>query len=288
MSFCTTCGRPCGGSVQFCTGCGARFADEPPAAKDTPTEPLAADQTRWDQVPVPEPTVWSQPPVPPGPPSPLATSGVRQGRGAVFIAATVVGLIAVAGAAFGLTTVLTGHGHNKSHVTAAASVRATRSAAARPSPAPSATPSATLSSTPAATASPGSSTVTMAASAVGDPDVTQVTAVLSRYFTGINKHDYSLYSSALDQQMQQQNTASSFASGYQTTTDSAETLTGVSDSGGGDLTATVTFTSHQQPSDSPDNSPCTDWEITLFLLPQGTGYLIGPPPSSYRASYQAC
>jgi hypothetical protein len=33
----------------------------------------------------------------------------------------------------------------------------------------------------------------------------------------------------------------------------------------------VTFTSHQQPAESPDNSACDDWTITLYLVPDGTG-----------------
>jgi hypothetical protein len=66
------------------------------------------------------------------------------------------------------------------------------------------------------------------------------------------------------------------------------TLTSLSDAGSGGLAASVTFRSQQNPADSPDNSSCDQWSITLFLVPDGTGYLIGPPPSSYQASFQAC
>ena len=70
--------------------------------------------------------------------------------------------------------------------------------------------------------------------------------------------------------------------------DSAVKLTSISDAGSAGLAASVTFRSQQNPADSPDNSSCDQWSITLFLVPHGTGYLIGPPPSSYHASFQAC
>jgi hypothetical protein len=60
----------------------------------------------------------------------------------------------------------------------------------------------------------------------------------------------------------------------------------------GGLKATVTFTSHQDPAQSPDHSSCIDWKITLFLhrLPHRAepAYLIGMPPPGYRAGLQAC
>ena len=56
----------------------------------------------------------------------------------------------------------------------------------------------------------------------------------------------------------------------------------------GGLKATVTFTSHQDPAQSPDHSSCIDWGITLFLHRAGATYLIGMPPPGYRAGLQAC
>ena len=126
------------------------------------------------------------------------------------------------------------------------------------------------------------------AAVTANPAAPQVQTLLVRYFTAINEHGYSQYSSVLDQQMQQDNPSSSFAAGYATTRDSAETVTGISDTGGGDLAVRVTFTSRQDPADSPDNSSCTDWAITLYVVPQDGNYLIGSPPSSYSPSYHAC
>lgn len=150
----------------------------------------------------------------------------------------------------------------------------------QPAPAPSPTPTSTLSAPAGA--------VSIAAAAATSPAASQVLALAGRYFTAINERDYSAYSSLLDPQMQHDNPAASFAAGYATTTDSAETITGISGTASGDLAVTVTFTSHQDPADSPDNSSCTNWGITLYLVLRGSGYLIGMPPSSYTPAYQTC
>jgi hypothetical protein len=130
--------------------------------------------------------------------------------------------------------------------------------------------------------------VAVASSAAGNPAAPQVTALLNRYFTAINQRDYPTYVSLFDQQLEQPQPESSFDAGYATTSDSAVTLTNISDAGSAGLAASVTFRSQQNPADSPDNSSCDQWSITLFLVPDGNGYLIGPPPSSYHASFQAC
>ena len=56
---------------------------------------------------------------------------------------------------------------------------------------------------------------------------------------------------------------------------------------GGDLAAEVTFTSHQDPADSPGGEACTNWNITLYLSKSGSGYLIDAPPPGYHATYSA-
>ena len=95
--------------------------------------------------------------------------------------------------------------------------------------------------------------------------------------------------SLLSPQLQQNYTADQFNKGYRSTTDSNETLVSISTAGNGDLAAAVTFTSHQNPADSPDQQEsCTDWNISLFLTQSGSGYLIDSAPSDYRASYQPC
>jgi hypothetical protein len=131
--------------------------------------------------------------------------------------------------------------------------------------------------------------VTIAAAVSQDPDVPSVATFLNQYFTAINNHDYQSYISLLSSQAGQGLTQEQFDSGYGSTVDSAETLLTISAAANGDLVASVTFTSHQNPADSPNQQEsCTDWKISLFLEQGGGGYLIDKPPASYHAGYQAC
>jgi hypothetical protein len=111
---------------------------------------------------------------------------------------------------------------------------------------------------------------------------------LNRYFNSINTRNYSEYSSLLDIQEQQANSSSSFDSGFATTKDSNEVLTGIENTGGGSLTAKVSFTSHQSPADSVDDSACNNWQISLYLVPQGNSYLMTAAPAGYTAGYTDC
>lgn len=137
-------------------------------------------------------------------------------------------------------------------------------------------------------ASAPASIVSVAPSAEGDPRVQVVLALLQRYFTAINQHDYRAYASLLAPPVLRQSSASGFASGYASTTDSDATLTGITAASSSGLAARVTFTSHQEPAESPDNSACDHWAITLYLVPDGDGYLITTPPSGYHAAHSAC
>jgi hypothetical protein len=303
MSLCATCGRPRSGTAPFCAGCGTRFADAADAA-----EPAGAEVTRWDthvgipggsaqsasppagpptvvppvpvpptvvaSAPVPPPSVppdpWSRPgPVPPGPAAFGPPPPPRRGRAGLGVALVIVAVLAVGGGAFALVSALTAHKNGTQ-------------AAGQPTPSASSTAAASPATGPAG------GTVAVAPAVAGDPAAPQVRALLERYFTAINDHDYAAFGALLDARLRQQNTKSSFATGYATTHDSAETLTSIRDDGGGELAATVSFTSHQSPADSIDNSPCMAWTITLYLRPQGSGYLIGTPPSGYKPAYQSC
>jgi hypothetical protein len=216
---------------------------------------------------------------PPGPPqygAPQYGPPPRRRSLGVLVAVVVVVMLAVGGGVFALVWSLTGR----------------PSAAGAPGQATSpASPAATTSTAPAAPAPAGSaatSAVALSPAVAGNPAAARVQALLDRYFAAINAHDYNAYSSLLDARMRQQDPESTFSSGYATTRDSVEELTAISAAGAGELAATVTFTSHQSPADSPDESSCTVWRITLYLLPRGDSYLITTAPPGYRASYQSC
>jgi hypothetical protein len=116
------------------------------------------------------------------------------------------------------------------------------------------------------------------------PDVRRVAALLDRYFAAVNHRNYPAYERLF---AQRHLTPREFAWGYRTSHDSKAVLAGVSSLKGG-LKATVTFTSHQDPAGSPDHSSCIDWRITLYLHRAGATYLIGRPPTGYRAELHAC
>jgi hypothetical protein len=116
-------------------------------------------------------------------------------------------------------------------------------------------------------------------------DARQVLGLLVRYFAAVNQRRYQAYASLFAQRRQL--TPRNFAWGYQTSHDSNAVLVGIAALKGG-LEATVTFTSDQDPAQSPDHSSCIDWRITLLLHRTGATYLIGMPPPGYRAGLQAC
>jgi hypothetical protein len=128
----------------------------------------------------------------------------------------------------------------------------------------------------------------MAASVASNPAEPQVAAYLNRYFNAVNTRNYNEYNSLLDAEKQQSDSEASFDSGYATTKDSDEVLTGITDTGGGSLTANVSFTSHQSPSDSVDQSACNNWQLSFYLVPQGNGYVMTITPADYRAAYTDC
>ncbi|HEY0719247.1 MAG TPA: hypothetical protein VGD68_16665 [Streptosporangiaceae bacterium] len=135
----------------------------------------------------------------------------------------------------------------------------------------------------------GGGTVAVDSSVAQDPDSQAIAAFLDGYFSAINSHDYQSYMSLLSPQEQEEFTEAQFDSGYGSTTDSAETLTGISAAGTGDTIASLTFTSNQDTAQSVDQSEsCTNWNISLYLQSNGSSYLIDPPPPDYHATHSAC
>ena len=262
MRVCDGCGRPRNRGEDFCTGCGRSFTDgiSYPAGRRR---------------------------------SPLALLPVLI---AVLTAAFVVGS--------GAAIIVLRFGHHPRTEAVQNSGESTQltpgqdvsgpagggQASAGASTGPGATGSGSAgpgSSGPGSTGPGSAGQVTIGPAASQNANASSVAAFLGRYFTAINTRDYQSYSSLLSPPMRQ--TAAQFASGYRSTVDSAETLVSISAGPNGDLVAAVTFTSHQDPADSPDHQQsCTKWSITLFLEQTSGGYLIDQPPPGYHASYQAC
>ena len=281
-SFCTKCGRPRAGDVLFCTGCGTRFPAQPSAEQTLATGalltvmPPAAQETRLNPLQAAAPTQAAAP------------AGV--GKTVALIIAGILVVLAAGGGAYALVARSSGHTTAKppSHpsVTAGSSV-ASPTAQATTSPTPSPTPSPTSSATPSPSPTQTGS-VQVAAGVASSPEEPQVEAYLNSYFNSINTHNYNEYNSLLDAQGQQSDSQSGFDSGFATTKDSNEILTGIQDTGGGNVTATVTFASRQDTADSVDGSACNDWQISLFLAPQGNSYVMTAAPAGYHAAYTDC
>ena len=138
----------------------------------------------------------------------------------------------------------------------------------------------------------GSNTVTIAPASAGQPQARQVAAFLRTYFAAINSRNYQLYSRLFIPEMRE--SAPHFAAGYQSTVDSNATLDGVSAISSQILAVTITFTSRQNPADSPNHAACDRWNIVLALTPAdpgasaGTGYVITRPPAPQPATVHAC
>lgn len=230
----------------------------------------------------------ANPVAPPGPPAPPfqpvpppAGPPARGGRRALFMALAVIVVLAAGGGAYALATTL--GKHSTGQPTAGASTPAASS------PTGGTTGQATSPATSASpTPSPTLSLVAISPGVTAGTAEPQVETLLSHYFHGINTHSYAEYASTLNPAEQAKQTQSEFNSGYSSTTDAGMTLTGLSDTGNGGLTATVTFTSRQSPAQSVDKSACNAWTLNLYLVPQGTGYLIGTAPSGYQPTYSDC
>jgi hypothetical protein len=240
------------------------------------------------------------PPAPPGAAyRPASPAGPRRrsggGRTTAFIVVGIVVALAAGGGAYALVSRSPGHAAAQppSHpaVTVPASAAASIAPSSPSSSSPTASASASPSTSPSATATPSPSqtgTVRAAPGVAGNPVEPQVDAYLNRYFNSINTRNYSEYNSLLDAQKQQSDSRSSFDSGFATTKDSNEVLTGIEDTGGGSLTANVTFTSRQSPADSIDQNACNNWQLSVYLVLQSNGYVMTAAPAGYQASYTDC
>jgi hypothetical protein len=134
---------------------------------------------------------------------------------------------------------------------------------------------------------PSPDELAMAPAAASSSVGPRVAAFVWRYFDAINRHDYPAYAALLGPPMQGM-TSAQFDAGYSSTADSGELLQNVSAAPGGDYVAEVTFTSHQDPGQSITGTRCTQWDISLYLLPDGASFLLDKTPASYHAAYTAC
>jgi hypothetical protein len=185
-----------------------------------------------------------------------------------------------------------GPGHQHIHTTAqgglSSPVRSAPQAAQDSASVPSAASPAAAAPSPAPAPSTAGS-VTVSAGAAQNPAATAIATFVSQYFSAINSHNFQAYDSLLTPQNQQGQTKETFSQGFGSSADSDEILVAINPATNGDTAATLTFTSHQKASQAQgDTGTCTDWNITLFLESNGTGYLIDQSPSTYHSQYKSC
>jgi len=227
------------------------------------------------------------PPRPPYGAQPGPPSGGRRssgGRKAAFILVVVLVMLAAGGGAYALVS--RSNGHNTAQPPASPTTGSSAPSTAQSSASASTSPTGSPSS--AASASAPSGLVSVGAGVASNGAEPAVETTLSRYFQGINTHDYAEYQSAHNAAEQAAESQATFKSGYASTADSGMTLVSLDSTSNGGESATVTFTSHQAAGSSIDGSTCNNWQLTFFLVPQGGGYLIGAPPSGYKPVYSDC
>jgi hypothetical protein len=257
-----------------------------------PPRPAGFPSPQGPASPPYQPTPPPYQPGPPYPPVPPATGPSGGGRRGLFIAVAAIVVLAAGGGAYAVANSLGKHSTaqppsqpSTGAATPAGGGTPTGGTPATGTPSSGGPRQATTPASP--TPSPTLSLVTIGQS-VTSSAAPQVETLLSHYFHGINARDYGEYASTLNPAQQAKQSPSTFESGYATTTDSGMTLTSLADNGPGGLVATVTFTSHQAPAQSVDHSACNAWTLNFYLVPQGTGYLIGPAPSGYQPSHSDC
>ncbi len=271
-------------------GFAAGYASPPPVPPAAPAAAGPAFPPPQSPFP-PQPPQSPQPPFPPPQPPWTGDQGqrpTRRGRW-IFVLIAVLVVLGAGGGAYALTRAQRPSTPAASRSAGPVTTRTTAAATTPAAPTGSGTASPSASASPSPSPSPTrTGPVRVATAAASDPAEPGVLAYVVRYFNAINAHDYNAYYNLLDGQEQAGESQASFDSGYATTKDSNEVLTGIQDTGGGDVTVNLSFTSRQDPSDSIDGQACNTWQISLYLVPQGSGYVQTAPPPDYRSAHGDC
>ena len=130
--------------------------------------------------------------------------------------------------------------------------------------------------------------VTVSPAAATSSHAAGAAAFLTHYFTAINRHDFAAYRKLFSPPLRGGLSPATFAAGYGTTRDAGIVLGSLRVTGPGQVSAVVSFTSHQDAASSPTRSACTAWRIALNLVKHGHHYVMQSLPHSYQASAARC
>lgn len=148
-------------------------------------------------------------------------------------------------------------------------------------------PATSLASSTRVVPVPTTSLVSLGPEATG-PDVGGIRKTLAAYFSAINDRNWVAVSEWFTPTEQARLSQSQIAAGSGTSHDSAVVLDEVTPEGGGTDVATVTFTSQQSPSESPNGQPCDQWALNYTMYLNPSGWLINAVEGASGTPYTSC
>lgn len=291
MTFCVRCGVQRRGSEQFCLSCGWQFTASTDSTDST--DSTSTDSSLDVEAPAagpPEPTehpgaLWANP----------ARPQPRRRRPAPWALAWITAVVLVAAGTVGVVVYVSSSHHHTDRLPPDVQSLPSQDepeATADPTDTDTADPTDTAEQTdppePVPTPTDPYGVVTLADPVATNPDAAAVMSLVSQYFLAINTRDYQLYYQLHTTDTQIALDPDTFERGYQSTRDSAALITTIGVQVDGDPFVEVTFTSYQNPVDSPTGDGCNHWHITLFLLRSGDLLQIGAPPDGYHAQFEPC
>lgn len=116
--------------------------------------------------------------------------------------------------------------------------------------------------------------VTLSPSAEASPHAREITDLLSRYFTSINRHDYDAWLTTVST-AQAKRDRDSWTTDYSTTYDHDIYVSDITD--GDPMTVRMQFVSNQSLEFAPPALPaeCVRWDVTYQVLDEGVGLRVG-------------
>ena len=148
-------------------------------------------------------------------------------------------------------------------------------------------PATSLASSTRVVPVPTTSLVSLGPEASG-LDVGGIRKTLAAYFSAINDRNWAAAWEWFTSTEQAKLSKSQIAAGSGTSHDSAVVLDEVTPEGGGTDVATVTFTSQQSPSESPNGQPCDQWALNYTMHLNPSGWLINAVEGASGTPYTNC
>ena len=117
------------------------------------------------------------------------------------------------------------------------------------------------------------------------PHAAEITGLIRRHFTAINRRDYEAWLATVSTAQAKQ-TEKKWSKGYQSTHDSNIYISDINE--GDPITVRMQFVSHQSVQDAPSGlkAPCVRWDVTYQIVDEGTGLRVGT--SAKSPSMAAC